>query len=102
MIIDQMGKLPSELLPNNIGRFMDGWEAIETNTDTKDAYKNGIDNTLISKLLRYANNHNSTAAFNPIRTDKPNPIPDQDMEHNTQNNIDLKLHDGLFRSKLLF
>jgi hypothetical protein len=72
--MDQMGKLPSEFLPKNMGRLIEGCEAIEINKDIKEVYKNGIDNNLKPKLLRNAKKRNITAALNPIKTEIPNPI----------------------------
>lgn len=51
MIMDQIGNDPSVLLPSSIGRFILGFEAIETNRNTNDAYKNGIANNLNPMLL---------------------------------------------------
>lgn len=53
---------------------MDGWDANETNTDTKEAYKNGSANIVKPKLLRKAKKRNRTVAFNPIKNDIPKPI----------------------------
>jgi hypothetical protein len=72
--MDQMGKLPSEFLPKNMGRLIEGCEAIEINKDIKEVYKNGIDNNVKPKLLRHAKRRNITAALNPIKTEIPKAI----------------------------
>lgn len=51
MIMDQIGNDPSVLFPSSIGRFILGFEAIETNRNTNDAYKKGIANNLNPMLL---------------------------------------------------
>ena len=46
-----MGKVPSEDLPKSNGRLIEGWEAMETRKDTRDAYKIGIESRAKPRVL---------------------------------------------------
>lgn len=57
-----------------MGRLIDGWEAIATKKEMRDAYKNGIDSKVKLYALRDAKKMNKVADFRPMRIDKPTPI----------------------------
>lgn len=57
-----------------MGRLIDGWEASEIRSDTKEAYKNGSDSNEKPRLLRNMKKRNRHEAFNPINNEMPTPI----------------------------
>lgn len=54
-MIDQIGNDPSVFFPKSIGRLICGCDAIETNKNTNEAYKNGIANN-VNPMLRINTN----------------------------------------------